>query len=77
MFSGLAQLIVLSLVVLFILSSEHSTRSRLLVAGAYGLIFITGYLLPRFVVAVLIAKVALGIALILVHTWEHGKDSFL
>ena len=37
MFSGLAQLIVLSLVVLFVLSSEHSTPSRLLVAGAYGL----------------------------------------
>ena len=77
MYSGLAYLIVLALVAQFVLSSEHSVRTRLLVAGAYALILIAGYLLPRFALAVLLAQVALGIALIFVYRWEHPKSSLL
>ena len=77
MYGGLAYLVVLALVVWFLLSSEHSTRTRLLVAGAYGLTFIAGYLFPRFGLTTLLSQVALGIALIFVHRWEHGPDSIL
>ena len=77
MYSGLAYLIVLALVAQFVLSSKHSVRTRLLVAGAYALTLIAGYLLPRFTLAVLLAQVALGIALIFVYRWEHPKSSLL
>ena len=75
MYSGLAYLIVLALVAQFVLSSKHSIRTRLLVAGAYALTLIAGYLLPRFALAVLLAQVALGIALVFVYRWEHPKSS--
>jgi hypothetical protein len=75
-YNGLAYLIVLALVVQFVLS-KHSVRTRLLVAGAYALILIAGYLLPRFALAVLLAQVALGIALVLVYRWEHPNSSLL
>jgi hypothetical protein len=74
-YSGLAYLVVLALVAQFVLSSKRSARTRLLVAGAYALILIAGYLLPRFGLAVLLAQVALGIALILVYRWEHPNSS--
>jgi hypothetical protein len=74
-YSGLAYLIVLALVAQFVLSSKHSVRTRLLVAGAYALTLLAGYLLPAL--AVLLALVALGIALIFVYRWEHPKSSFL
>jgi type III secretory pathway component EscU len=77
MYSGLAYFIVLVLVAQFVLSSGHSTRTRLLVAGTYGLIFLAGYLLPQLALAVLLAQVALGIVLIFVYRWEHPKDSLL
>jgi hypothetical protein len=73
----LAQLVVLALVALFVFSPEHSARKRLLVAGAYGLTLIARYFLPQLALAVLLAQIALGIALIFVHRWEHGPDSIL
>jgi hypothetical protein len=76
-YNGLGYLIVLALVGQFVLSPEHSARTRLLVAGTYGLVFIAGYLLPQFALAVLLAQVALGIALLFVYRWEHPKDSNL
>lgn len=77
MYSGLAYLVVLALVVRFVLSSEHSVRARLLVAGAYGIIFIAGYLFPDFALAGLLGQIVLGIVLIIVHRWEHSTDSVL
>jgi hypothetical protein len=76
-YSGLAYLIVLALVAQFVLSSKHSVRTRLLVAGAYALTLIAGYLLPGFALAAVLALVVLGIALIFVYRWEHPKSSFL
>ena len=76
-YGGLAYLVVLALVAQYVLSSGHSARARLLVAGAYGLTLIAGYLLPRFALAVLLAQVAVGIALILAYRWEHPKSSLL
>jgi len=76
-YSGLAYLVVLALVARFVLSSEHSARARLLVAGAYGITFIAGYLLPHFALAGLLGQVVLGIALIIVYRWEHSTDSVL
>jgi hypothetical protein len=70
-YSGLAYLIVLALVAQFVLSSAHSARARLLVAGAYGLTLFAGYLLPRIALASVLSQVALGIALIFVYRWEH------
>jgi hypothetical protein len=75
LYSGLAYLVVLALVARFVLSSEHSARARLLVAGGYGIIFIAGYLFPRFALAGLLGQVVLGIALIIVYRWEHSTDS--
>lgn len=77
MYSGLAYLVVLALVARFVLSAEHSARARLLVAGAYGITFIAGYLLPQFALACLLGQVVLGIALIIVYRWEHSTDSVL
>ena len=77
MYGGLAQLVVLALVAWFLLSPEHSARTRLLVGGAYGLTLIARYVLPQFGLAVLLAQSALGIALIFVHRWEHSTDPIL
>lgn len=77
MYSGLAYLIVLALVAQFVLSSKYSVRTRLLVAGAYAVTLIVAYLLPRFALAVLLAQVVLGIALLFVYRWEHPKSSLL
>ena len=59
------------------LVSGHSARARLLVAGAYVLTFLAGYLLPRFTLAVLLAQIALGIALVFVYRWEHPANPIL
>lgn len=76
-YNGLAYLVVLALVVRFVLSSEHSVRVRLLVAGAYGITVIAGYLFPQFALAGLLGQVVLGIALMIVYRWEHSTDSVL
>jgi hypothetical protein len=75
-YSGLAYLVVLALVARFVLSSEHSTRARLLVAGAYGITFIAGYLF-HFALAGLLGQAVLGITLVIVYRWEHATDSVL
>jgi hypothetical protein len=62
---------------MFVLSPKHSTRTRLLVAGAYGFTLFMRYLLPQFALAVLLLQLALGIALIFVRRWEYGPDSIL
>ena len=78
MYSGLAYLVVLALVAQYVLSSEHSARARFLVAGAYALTLVAGYLLlPYFALAGLLGQVALGIALIFVYRWEHPTENIL
>ena len=77
MYGGLAMLVVLALVAWFVLSPEHSTRARLLVAGAYGLTFIARYVLPQFALPILLVQLGLGIVLIFVYRWKHGSDSIL
>jgi hypothetical protein len=76
-FTGVAYLVVLALVVNFVLSSAHSARARLCAACAYGLTFFVGYLLPRFALVGLLGQAALGIALILVFRWEHPRSPLL
>jgi hypothetical protein len=70
----LARLVVLALVLLFVASSTHSARSRLLVAGAYTLTLALAWLLPYHSLAWLLLQLALGITLLIVGRWEHAPD---
>ena len=71
----IARFIVLALVLLYTASPRHSSRSRLLVAGAYIFTLALARFIPSFSLATLVLQVALGITLLVARRWERGAEA--
>lgn len=75
-YTAIAHLVVLVLVLLFALSPLHSARSRLIVGFVYVLTLFAPRLWPSFPLASLLMQVVLGIVLIIWRRWEKGPEAF-
>jgi hypothetical protein len=74
-YTGLAQLVVLVLVLLFALFPGHSLRSRLIVGCAYLLAVGLPRLMPLSPLVPLLMQVLLGIVLLIWRRWDKGPEA--